>query len=187
MLPLHFYRHKALLKHIVIASCQVLIFLWWISQHMTALQLTEPRNPRPFGYEFYALTNCAITARLYTLTCPEAVPRSQQRATVTVTHSSRHISRSTFWQSGTPQSRNVMLLFCCFFWMTFLIRSLVKREYLKCSCLISYSRLNATPLIQNMITCCHSMCVCVCVCVCVTLRQYSKMHQNNSSNKNNNI
>jgi len=55
------YRRKALLKHIAITSCQVLIFMdEWISPHMTTLR---PPKIRTFGYESYALTNCAITAR----------------------------------------------------------------------------------------------------------------------------
>jgi len=40
------YKRKALLQHIAIVSCQVLIFFMdeWTSCHMTALQLTEPRT-----------------------------------------------------------------------------------------------------------------------------------------------
>ena len=42
------YRCKALLKHIAIASCQVLIFMdEWTSCHMTTLQLPEIRTRDP--------------------------------------------------------------------------------------------------------------------------------------------
>ena len=42
------YRHKALLKHIAIETCQVLIFMdEWTSRHMMALQLPEIRTRDP--------------------------------------------------------------------------------------------------------------------------------------------
>jgi len=47
------YRRKTLLKHIAIMSCQ--------SPH-DSIAAHGASNPRPFGYESYALTNCAITA-----------------------------------------------------------------------------------------------------------------------------
>ena len=45
MLPLYFYRRKALPKHVAIASCPVLIFMdESTSRHMTVLQLSEIRT-----------------------------------------------------------------------------------------------------------------------------------------------
>ena len=49
-----------------IASCQVLVFIYGSvnqSQH-DGIAAHRASNPRPFGYESYALTNCVITARL---------------------------------------------------------------------------------------------------------------------------
>ena len=58
------YRHKALLKHIAIASCQVLIVYGWVNQSPhDNIAAPGDSNPRPFGYESYAPTNCTITAR----------------------------------------------------------------------------------------------------------------------------
>jgi len=48
-------------SHIPIASCQVLIFYWWVNQSPhDSIAAHGASNPRPFGYESYALTNCAI-------------------------------------------------------------------------------------------------------------------------------
>ena len=60
------YRCKALLKHLAITSCQVLIFYGWVNQSPhNSIAAHGALNLRPFGYESYALTKCAITARLY--------------------------------------------------------------------------------------------------------------------------
>jgi len=51
------YRHKALLKHIAIASCQVLIFYRWVNQSPHAgIAAHGASNPRLFSYESYVLT-----------------------------------------------------------------------------------------------------------------------------------
>ena len=54
------YRHKALLKHIAIASCQVLIFLW-MSEPVTALQ----RSLEPVTVQLRDLrsNNCTISIK----------------------------------------------------------------------------------------------------------------------------
>ena len=57
------YRRKALLKHISIASCQILIFYGWVNQSPhNSIAAHRVSNPWPFGYESYAITYCAITA-----------------------------------------------------------------------------------------------------------------------------
>jgi len=57
------YRHKALLKHIAIVSCQVLNFYGWVNQSPhDSIAAHIVSNPWRFGYQSYALTNCAITA-----------------------------------------------------------------------------------------------------------------------------
>ena len=62
--PCCHHRRKAFLKLIAIASRQVLNFYGWVNQSPSdGIAVCGDWNPRPFGYEFYALTNCAITAR----------------------------------------------------------------------------------------------------------------------------
>ena len=59
------YKRKGLLKRIDIASCQVLIL--WMSEPVATWQHCSSRSlePATVGYESYALTNCAITARAF--------------------------------------------------------------------------------------------------------------------------
>ena len=62
--PCCHYGRKALLIHIATTSCHVLIFYGWVNQSPhNAIAAHGASTPRPFGYESYALTNCAITAR----------------------------------------------------------------------------------------------------------------------------
>jgi len=61
----HYYRRRTLLKHIAIASWMVVIFYGWVNRSPhDRIAAHGASNPLPFGYEFYALTNCAITTRL---------------------------------------------------------------------------------------------------------------------------
>jgi len=57
------YRCKALLKQIAIASCHISFFNGRVNQlPHDSIAANGASNIRPFGYESYALTNCAIRA-----------------------------------------------------------------------------------------------------------------------------